>query len=139
MGISSVAIADFIMSDDIQSVMIRKRHFGEVESNTDRLPGPGCGFTLIELLVVIAIIGILAGLLLPTLSRAKEKARAIQCLGNKKQLQLAWSLHAVDNDDRLFPHGLNIPSPPQSELGLWWAQGSSITTAATPRTPTRRS
>jgi prepilin-type N-terminal cleavage/methylation domain-containing protein/prepilin-type processing-associated H-X9-DG protein len=81
------------------------------------------GFTLTELLVVIAIIAILAGLLLPTLSRAKEKARAIQCLGNKKQLQLAWHIYTTDNDDRLPPHGLNIPSPPKPELGLWWAQG----------------
>jgi len=81
------------------------------------------GFTLIELLIVIGIIAVLAGLLLPTLARAKEKARAIQCLSNKKQLQLAWSLYPVDHDDKLVPHGLNIPSPPQPELGLWWAQG----------------
>ncbi len=81
------------------------------------------GFTLIEHLIVIGIISILAGLFLPTLARTKEKARAIRCLNNKNQLQLAWLSYPVDNEDRLVPHGLNIPTPPQPELGLWWAQG----------------
>jgi len=58
-------------------------------------------FTLIELLVVVTIIAILAALLLPVLAKARDKARLIICLNNKKQLGLAWRMYASDANGRL--------------------------------------
>src|SRR5438128_11610021 len=66
--------------------------------HAQRPPPHRRGFTLIELLVVIAIIAILAGLLLPSLAKAKTKATGATCQSNEKQLQLAFIMYADDHN-----------------------------------------
>jgi len=75
------------------------------------------GFTLIELLVVIAIIAVLMAILMPALRRASEQGKRAMCIGNLRQLSLAWIMYADENDGKIvsgdagFTHG-SVSNPP---------------------------
>ena len=95
-----------VVAAEVTSLTLAERNAGRSEP-----PYVGCyflnslpAFTIIELLVVIAVLAILAGLLLPALSRSKQQALRAGCLSNIRQLQICSHLYALDHSDRLPPN-----------------------------------
>ena len=99
----------------------------------DRSSVPRTAFTLIELLVVIAILGLLAGLLLPAMSRARDSARSTACLSNLHQIGIGLQLYVQDNQNHLpvmFDWGVNLAAntngPPINRILLPFTGSSNI-------------
>ena len=90
------------------------------------------GFTLIELLVVIAIIAILAAMLLPALSKAKERSKRVACLNNLKQIALGMTLYAGDNGDKVVECGGKASQLTFNPIGreLWKPLGLPVVSNA---------
>jgi prepilin-type N-terminal cleavage/methylation domain-containing protein/prepilin-type processing-associated H-X9-DG protein len=91
------------------------------DTKTPQSPTASLGFTLIELLVVIAIIAILAALLLPALSKTRQKADGVYCMNNTRQVAIGWLMYADDNRGNLAPNTDGTNAGKQADKPSWVA------------------
>jgi prepilin-type N-terminal cleavage/methylation domain-containing protein/prepilin-type processing-associated H-X9-DG protein len=99
------------------------------------VPCRSAGFTLIELLVVIAIIAILAAMLLPALSKAKDQSQGIKCMSNQRQMGLGWRMYALDNKEYVVLASADPGKDPLNNYA-WTKQEEDFTDSAYNYDPT---
>jgi prepilin-type N-terminal cleavage/methylation domain-containing protein/prepilin-type processing-associated H-X9-DG protein len=105
----------------LNSVWCLRRALGSIGRLDSSGPRKDRAFTLLELLVCVVILAVLAAILLPALTRARDKARAIVCVSNLRQWGLATHLYVVDHNDYLPPEGHPNPMPGSTNTG-WYIQ-----------------
>jgi prepilin-type processing-associated H-X9-DG protein len=86
-------------------------------------PENKAAFTMVELLLVVGVVGLLAATLVPTLQRAKERAKRIYCINNEKQLATTWFMYATDHADKVVANGIPIRVPTPN---IKWVQGQFV-------------
>jgi prepilin-type N-terminal cleavage/methylation domain-containing protein/prepilin-type processing-associated H-X9-DG protein len=115
-----------LIPEEFMQLQVTALHPAGAADADSRPPRFRTGFSLVELLVVIAIIAILAGLLLPALSRSKAHALRISCMNNLRQLQVCWAMYTHDNDDYVPPNDyVFTPTGQAISNGVSWCPGNT--------------
>jgi prepilin-type N-terminal cleavage/methylation domain-containing protein/prepilin-type processing-associated H-X9-DG protein len=131
MGKESFTGSSMAFRASLRISSFERLRFGGTQKKPHRnfFPKTRAAFTLIELLVVIAIIAILAALLLPSLSAAKQRAYTVECMNNLRQLSIGWLTYANDHNDFIPPNNWNSVAGGSSQSTAdSWVTGNALDT-----------